>query len=45
VLPQVFQRAAVAGDPDDLRARLVQGGGDATAKASAGAGDQRRRAG
>jgi hypothetical protein len=41
---QLFQRSVIAGDPDDLRARSAQGGGDATAKASAGAGDQRRRA-
>jgi hypothetical protein len=41
---QFFQRGAIAGDPDDLRARLAQGGGDATAEAPAGAGDHGRRA-
>src|SRR5215472_15765384 len=35
---QFFQQGAIAGDPDDLRARLAQGGGDATAEAPAGAG-------
>jgi hypothetical protein len=39
---QFLQCAAVPGDPDDLRARSGQGGSDATAKAPAGAGDQRR---
>jgi hypothetical protein len=41
---QFFQRSAVAGDPDDRRARLAQGDGDATAEAPAGPGHQRRRA-
>jgi hypothetical protein len=40
----LFQRGAIAGDPDHLRTRPAQSDGDATAKASAGAGDQRRRA-
>jgi hypothetical protein len=38
-----FQRGEVAGDPDDLRARPAQGGGDAAAKPPASAGYQRHR--
>src|ERR1035438_2126590 len=42
---QFLQRAAVAGDPDDMGAGAAQCGGDTPAEAPAGPGDQRRRPG
>jgi len=40
LLAQIRQPGGIAGDADDVRSGLGQCGGDATAEAPAGAGDQ-----
>ena len=45
LLAHFIQRSGVAGDADDPRAGLGEGSCDATAEATAGAGDYRRRSG